>query len=199
MLILGVVVLIIAGLAAGILLGKVYVGTTATPAASLPAGAAASQAAGSPGANVVPAAFVCTTVSGAATATSATALNDVRLGKHDSYDGAVFAFNGAAVPGYKVTPVSPPFKLIPGGKAVKVLGANFVQISFSPASALDANGKPVYTGPNDQKPGMPALAELVKIGDSKGELDWIAGLNGTGCFRVTLLASPTRIVIDFQH
>jgi hypothetical protein len=199
MLIVGVVVLIVAGLAAGILLGRVYVGTKATPAASVPAGAAASLAAASPSANVVPAAFVCTAVSGAATAVTATALDDVRLGKHDSYDGAVFAFGGGDLPGYKIVPVSPPFKLIPSGKAVKVQGSSFVRITFTPASALDANGKPVYTGPSDLKPGMPALRELVKIGDTKGKLDWIAGLDGTGCVRVTVLTSPSRIVIDFQH
>ena len=199
LLIVGVVVLIVAGLAAGILLGRVYVGSTATPAASVPAGAAASPAASTPGANVVPAAFVCTAVSGAATATSNVVLNDVRNGKHDSYDSVVFAFDGADLPGYNVTPVSPPFKLIPGGKTVKVQGSTFVQITFGPASALDAKGKAVYTGPGDLKPALPALRELVKIGDTKGKLDWIAGLNGTGCVRVTVLTSPTRVVIDFQH
>ncbi|MGH3849348.1 MAG: AMIN-like domain-containing (lipo)protein, partial [Pseudonocardiaceae bacterium] len=56
-----------------------------------------------------------------------------------------------------------------------------------------------YTGPSRIKLGTPEVVEMVRTGGFEGVLNWVVGLNDRVDFRVTTLAAPPRIVVDFRN
>ena len=137
----------------------------------------------------------------AATTTSMTAVTDVRVGTHPGYDRVVFEFEGSRLPALRLDRVSPPFEKDPSGLPLAVEGSSFVRILLERASGEEyarPDGEPTYTGPSAFSPGYPLLTSLVRAGDFEAQVAWIAGLTGPACYHVSVLRSPTRLVIDFQ-
>jgi hypothetical protein len=71
-------------------------------------------------------------------------------------------------------------------------------------NALDADlSRPsaprTYTGPHRLAPGTPEVVELARTGGFEGVLTWAAGLRDRVDFRVTTLAAPARLVVDFRN
>lgn len=128
-------------------------------------------------------------------------LTDVRVALHEGYDRVVFAFTGAA-PGYDVRYVPRPLHEDGSGRVVDVAGAFVVAVRMQ--GALDADlslpsAPRTYTGPLRLQPGTSEVAELARIGGFEGVLTWAVGLRDRVDFRVTTLASPPRLVIDFRN
>ena len=120
-------------------------------------------------------------------------IGDVRIGTHPGYDRIVFEFVGTGRPQLTVAVTQPPFVGDASGQTINVAGSAFLSLKL-----YDASGYPTYTGPNAFSPGYPGLRALVNTGDYEGYVTWIAGLNGSACYRISTLTSPTRIVIDVQ-
>jgi hypothetical protein len=128
-------------------------------------------------------------------------LTDVRVARHEGYDRVVFAFTGAA-PGYDVRYVPRPLHEDGSGRVVDVAGAFVVAVRME--GALDADlslpsAPRTYTGPLRLQPGTPEIAELARVGGFEGVLTWAVGLRDRVDFRVTTLASPPRLVVDFRN
>jgi len=129
----------------------------------------------------------------ASQANPATQINDVRVGSHPGYDRIVFQFVGTARPQLTVAVAHPPFVGDASGKTIDVAGSSFLSLKLHVASEY-----PTYPGPGSFSPGYPALKALVNTGDYEGYVTWIAGLNGSTCYRISTLTGPTRIVVDIQ-
>ena len=55
-------------------------------------------------------------------------------------------------------------------------------------------GQPVYDGPAEYRPGLPALRHLVLFDMSEGVVGWYIGYDGTGC--VTLARVGDSVTVD---
>ncbi|MCB1029649.1 MAG: hypothetical protein KDB24_17990, partial [Microthrixaceae bacterium] len=57
-----------------------------------------------------------------------------------------------------------------------------------------------YSGPRRfSPPATPNVTELVQLGDFEGINRWVIGLTDFRKFNVTVMTSPSRLVVDVQH
>lgn len=126
-------------------------------------------------------------------------LVNVRTGRHEAFDRAVFDFQGG-LPGYRIEYVQPPIIEDPSGMPVQISGNAFLRVKFHVASANDpTTGQPTYSGPTEIFPNLPSLIELEAAGDFEGSLTWVLGLTEEVEFRVIELQDPFRVAIDVAH
>jgi hypothetical protein len=141
------------------------------------------------------------TKSAAFTGTAVTHLTDVRIARHEGYDRVVFSFDGD-VPGYEVGYVDPPILADGSGEPVAVAGGAYLRARFEPASGVDLDGpdyREVYTGPDTVTGDTSVLIQVVRTGDFEAVLTWVAGIAERQDFRVTILTSPARVVVDVRN
>lgn len=182
---------------------------TATPSASSPAPAPSDET--SPVESVAPepsedelGPFSCDSPVDSSGSAGHAQITDVRVGTHDGYDRIVFEFVGEggadALPAYTVEEAEPPFHQDGSGFPVEVRGDEFVRIYLFGGTKLSPTGGLTYTGPTEFNEEMPRLDQLIEIGDFEAVSTWVAGLHaGDGCYRITELESPSRLVIDVEH
>lgn len=118
---------------------------------------------------------------------------DIRVGRHPGYDRIVYEFRAGKLPAIDIREVEPPFKLDPSDLPVTIKGSAFIRIKLTNVAV-----ETVPTDASDLKPGFPLLVELREIAGYEGDSTWIAGLAQPGCVRVSILAAPSRLVIDFR-
>jgi len=140
-----------------------------------------------------------------ATKTSATGthgtLADVRIGGHGCFDSIVFAMReaGPAAMQYTVERASPPFTEDASGRPVTVKGNAFIRVIMRDTSGYDfQNNKVSYTGPKTlpAPAGVHRIVEAKQSGDFEGVVTWIIGLDARHPFKVQVLGSPLRLVVD---
>lgn len=202
----------VAMLIAGLVLAACSTNPATAPSATLTAGSsvapsatptttASSAASESAAPTAVPSsaetAFACTTVQGGPT-TERAQLSDVRLGTHAGYDRLTFQFN-AGMPRYTVETATPPFTQDASGMPIDVDGSAFLRVTLDGGTKVLPNGGVSYVGETEFKPGYPKIAHVIEGGDFEAVSTWYIGLASDGCFRVTALSSPARLVIDLQH
>ena len=127
-------------------------------------------------------------------------LTDVRAAGHEGYDRVVFEFSNG-VPGYDVGYVERPVVADGSGDEVAVDGGAVLRVRMEPALDADLTQESAprtYTGPTRFSPDATVLVELVRTGGFEAVLTWAIGVDGERPFRVTRLANPARIVIDFD-
>lgn len=128
-------------------------------------------------------------------------LKAVRSDHHDGFDRVVFEFENVA-PGYAVKYVARPVIEDGSGRVVEVAGAAVLQVVMENASGADLLGENVrqtYTGPNRISPAnTTTVEEMVRVGDFEALLTWAVGTTGEKPFKVAVLASPPRLVVDIE-
>jgi hypothetical protein len=128
-------------------------------------------------------------------------LTDVRAGRHPGFDRVVWEFDGPA-PSFRAEYAEGPVTESGSGDDVEVAGDAALTVTFSLASGMDLSGdEPVemYTGPRriaGDDAGTRNIAEVVETGDFESTLAWAVGVERVTPFTVTVLAEPTRIVLD---
>lgn len=128
-------------------------------------------------------------------------LTDVRAARHEGFDRVVFQFRNA-LPGYDVRYVSRPIRQDGSGRIIEIAGGSVVRIRMENALDADlsqASAPLTYTGPRRLSPETPELVELARTGGFEGVLTWVAGLQDPVDFRVTTLATPPRLIVDFRN
>lgn len=128
-------------------------------------------------------------------------LTEVRAARHEGFDRVVFEFRNA-LPGYDVRYVSRPVREDGSGRIVQIAGSSVVRIRMENALDADlsqASAPRTYTGPQRFTPGTPELVELARAGGFEGVLTWVAGLRDPVDFRVSTLAAPPRLMVDFRN
>ena len=148
-----------------------------------------------------PAAFSCSPASG--TLGGLAVLQHVTATAESGNDRIVFEFATLPAPSgvgaaSTVSAATPPFTAGASGQPLAVAGQSFVKVSFHNGYLQDPVNVPpraTYTGPQDLKPGLPLLTEAVVSDAFEGSLTWILGLQQKGCWQVTQLTGPLRLVV----
>ncbi|MGZ6662946.1 MAG: AMIN-like domain-containing (lipo)protein [Solirubrobacteraceae bacterium] len=128
-------------------------------------------------------------------------LTDVRAARHEGFDRVVFQFRNV-LPGYDVRYISRPVHQDGSGEVVPIAGTYVARIRMENALDADltqASAPLTYTGPQRFTPGTPEIVELARAGGFEGVLTWLAGLQDRVDFRVTTLAAPPRLIVDFRN
>lgn len=143
------------------------------------------------------------TKTGSGTGQGVAYLTDVQVARHEGYDRVVFTFSNH-VPGYQVGYIAKPVKADGSGDVVPVNGNYVVGVRMDPASGVDLTSDPkgyteTYTGPKRIHAGTPEITEVVETGDFEAVLNWAIGTQDKVNFRVLVLDSPARLVVDLQN
>jgi hypothetical protein len=132
-------------------------------------------------------------VSGAAT------LTDVRVGAHPEnggWDRIVFEFADVR-PAGEVRYVDS-VEQCGSGDDVELPGEASLLVSFVAANAHTEAGQPTVDTRQITGPGN-AILESRQVCDFEAHVDWAIGVKARQNFKVTLLESPTRVVIDVKQ
>lgn len=135
------------------------------------------------------------------TRTAPALVTDVRVATGPDFDTVSVVFDGTGTPELALARVMPPFVKDPSGLPLPVAGSSFVSIRMIGASGggyANPTGAATYTGPTTFSPNGSRLTALSQQGDFEGHFSWIAGLAGPMCYRISSLAGPARLVIDFR-
>lgn len=122
-------------------------------------------------------------------------ITDVRSARQGDTDRVVIEFAAGKLPNWDVRLAAPPFIQDGSGKTVKVAGHAYLAVTLTNADAHTFFAGPTRFSP----PGTPNVTEVVRIGDFEGQVDQVIGLENLRRFQVTVLKSPSRLVIDVQH
>ncbi len=122
---------------------------------------------------------------------------DLRWGEHPRFDRVVIDLRGK-VPGYRMQYVRV-LRYDPSGKRVRLPGRRHMEIALRPAVAHNSQGDSVYEGPKLRRLDLPVLRGVAFTGDFEGIVSFGLALSRRADFRVFVLHSPNRIVIDLRH
>ena len=125
----------------------------------------------------------------------------VRMAHQPGFDRLVFEFGQSTAPG----PFGMPAYAVeiasslsgPSGQPVTVTGSALFGARFQNASTQNPSGTPSYTGSTDIKPTTPLIKEVKLVEDFERVLLWGVGLDHLACPKVSELAGPFRVVLDF--
>lgn len=126
----------------------------------------------------------------------------VRIAHQPGFDRVVFelgrstAPGGFGIPTYVVEPVSS----LSGasGQPVRLEGNAMLSVRFQNTSTRSPDtGAATYGGSTDMRPTTPLVRELRLVEDFERVMVWGAGLGSLVCPKVTELANPYRLVLDF--
>lgn len=125
----------------------------------------------------------------------------VRVAHQPGFDRLVFEFGQSTAPG----PFGMPAYAVetasslagPSGQPVTITGSALFGARFQNASTQNPNGTPSYTGSTDLKPTTPLVKEVKVVEDFERVLLWGVGLDRLACPKVSELAGPFRVVLDF--
>ena len=128
-------------------------------------------------------------------------LTAVRVAHQPGFDRLVFEFGQSTAPG----PFGMPAWTVetatslsgPSGQPVTITGNALFGVRFQNASTQNPNGTPSYTGSTDLKPTTPLIKEVKIVEDFERVLLWGVGLDHLACPKVSELAGPFRVVLDF--
>ncbi len=124
---------------------------------------------------------------------------DVRAGRHDCFERVVIELAGTGdVPGWRVEYLPDPQVKDPSEETVEILGdATLVVHLGCWMNPMDGTG---YVGPSDIFPtNVDHVLEMRIIENFEGYSAWAIGLDTERPFTVSVLDSPTRIVIDISN
>lgn len=131
-------------------------------------------------------------------------VTEVRAGRHPGFDRVVWEFEGPA-PSFRAEYVEGPVSESGSGREIDLAGEGALTVIFSLASGVDLSGdEPVeiYTGPRriaGDDVGTRNVIEIVETGDFESTLAWAVGVDRVTPFTVTVLADPTRVVLDIAR
>ena len=125
----------------------------------------------------------------------------LRVAHQPGFDRLVFEFGPSTAPG----PFGMPAYTVetatslsgPSGQPVTISGNALFGVRFQNASTQNPSGTPSYTGSTDIKPTTPLIKEVKIVEDFERVLLWGVGLDHLACPKVSELAGPFRVVLDF--
>jgi hypothetical protein len=125
-------------------------------------------------------------------------LKEVRAAAHEGYDRAVFEFEGAELPSYRVEYIDKPVRACGSGNVVPLEGDGWLEIRFSTAAAHTEKGEPTVKR-REQSPKLKIIKEMKSTCDFEAEVEWVLGVASPNKYRVLELKNPTRLAVDIKH
>ena len=134
-------------------------------------------------------------------ATNQAQLVAIRIAHQPGFDRLVYEFGQSTAPG----PFGMPAYTVetatslsgPSGQPVTITGNAIISTRFQNASTQNPNGGASYTGSTDLKPTTPLIKNVKLVEDFERTLIWGVGLDHLVCPKVSELAAPFRVVLDF--
>lgn len=134
-----------------------------------------------------------------ASADARVTVSDIRVGRHDGFDRVVLEVGGEGTPGWDVRYVDQASSQ-GSGDAIEVAGNAVLQLTVTGA------GYPYDTGVEEfaiadrvSAPDTEAVTEVAFDGTYEGTTVAFVGVQSRAPFRVYLLESPTRLVLEVAH
>ena len=124
-------------------------------------------------------------------------LRSVRAARHDGFDRVVWELSGPA-PGVHVEYVDRPVRQCGSGDPVPLPGDAWLEVRLEPAVAHTEEGRPTM-GERRAEPGLPLVLEIVQTCDFEAVVAWAVAVRSPERFHVSVLADPTRVVVDLRH
>jgi hypothetical protein len=122
---------------------------------------------------------------------------DLRAGEHDGYDRVVLVF-ADSVPRYTVAFVEDRPRQCGSGRPVEWTAPAYATITLESARAHNQRGRATVQT-LAAHPALPVVRTASLMCDFEGRVEWALGLDRRVPIRAFELASPARLVIDFQH
>lgn len=125
-------------------------------------------------------------------------LEDVRVGSHETYDRVVFEFSGNGLPGYRIQYSDQALQQA-SGHELPVAGNAILEVLVegTPMDRLPNNPSLVSVGPYQLATGN--IAGITNGGTFENQSQFFIGLDRQRSFEVTVMDSPTRLVIDVHR
>lgn len=125
-------------------------------------------------------------------------LQDVRVGSHETYDRVVFEFSGTGLPGYRIQYTDKALQQA-SGHELAVSGNDILEVLVegTPMDRLPNDPSLVSTGPYQLATGN--VAGITNGGTFENQSQFFIGLDRQRTFEVTVMDSPTRLVIDVHR
>lgn len=123
-------------------------------------------------------------------------LVDVRTGEHTGYERVVFEFD-TRVPSYHLEYVDKPIYQCGSGATVDLPGDAWLEVDFEDAQAHDDDGQATVDD-YDFELGYDVIERVTSVCDFEGQVTWIVSVGTPNPYRVDLLDSPPRLVLDVE-
>ena len=131
-----------------------------------------------------------------ASADAQVTLTDIRIGRQDGFDRVVFEVEGTGTPGWNVRYVADATSQ-GRGEPIEVAGDAVLQVTLTGAGLPGDTGVDQWEGPNPLSvAGTETVTEVVFDSTFEGETVAFVGTTAEVPFRVYLLESPTRVVLE---
>jgi len=91
----------------------------------------------------------------------------------------------------------PPLTQAASGQPITLAGQRAIEVRFWNMSIQNDVGQPVYDGPADYQPGLPALKQMTLFDMSEGVVGWYLGFDGTGC--VSMVPVGRAVTVRIAH
>jgi hypothetical protein len=125
----------------------------------------------------------------------------IRIAHQPGFDRLVFELGQSTAPGPFGMPayVVEPATSLSGasGQSTTVTGAALFGVRIQNASTRTPDGSASYSGSTDLRPTTPLIREVKLVDDFERVMVWGAGLDHLACPKVSELAGPFRLVLDF--
>lgn len=125
-------------------------------------------------------------------------LREMRTARHEEFDRVVLDFGDDDVPGYRISYIDRPVRQCGSGNEVPIAGDGWLSITVEPANAHTEAGVATVRD-RERTPRLPVVLELEMICDFEAVVEVVAGVASPERYRVFVLPSPNRLVVDILH
>lgn len=128
----------------------------------------------------------------------ASILRAMRVGRNEGFDRLVLDFGDSAVPPYHIEYVDSPVRSCGSGEAVPVAGQGWLKVRLRAAQAHDDAGNATV---RDRQivATTPVLREVEIICDFEGEVEVVLGVQTPNPYRVLVVPTPNRLIVDVRQ
>jgi hypothetical protein len=122
----------------------------------------------------------------------------MRVGLNAGFDRLVLDFGADAVPGYRVEYADSPPRQCGSGDPAQVAGERWLIVRLRSTQAHDAAGRPAFRD-RQIAATTPVLREAEIICDFEGEVEIALGVRTANPFRVLVVPTPNRLIVDVRQ
>jgi hypothetical protein len=125
-------------------------------------------------------------------------LRGMRVGRNAGFDRLVLDFGTGPVPAYQVEYVDSPVHACGSGEAVPVAGKGWLNVRLRATQAHDNAGNATV---RDRQivATTPVLREVEIICDFEGEVEVVMGVQAPNPYRVLVVPTPNRLIVDVRQ
>ena len=129
---------------------------------------------------------------------NASILRGMRVGLNAGFDRLVLDFGDSPVPPYQIEYVDAPVRQCGSGDPVQVAGQGRLLVRLRSARAHDDAGRATV---RDRRvvPTTPVLRHVEIVCDFEAQVEVAMGVHAPNPFRVLVVPTPNRLIVDIRH